>query len=148
MAEVTTFRKQLILTSFLVLAFSPTIIYLEILTKPFWRIYIEEFFGRFIPLTIVYLTYPKGRLIDRIVVGIVAGLTFGLVEIAVKTDTLGMFSPLMFIPVAYVHCVNGMIASLVIGESVENKWWSLLPLGFIIPAFWHSLYNVGLVGFV
>lgn len=146
--KVTTFRKQLILTSFLVLVCSLLIIYLELLTKPFWRIYIEEFLGRFIPLTIVYLIYPKGRLIDRLAIGIVAGITFGIVEIMVKIDTLGTFSPLMLIPVAYVHCVNGMIASLIIGESIENKWWSLLPLGFIIPAFWHSMYNVGLVGFV
>ena len=141
--------KQIGLVSLLVIALFPLVIFFDSVVKPFYVAFIEELLGRFIPLLIVYLLYPRGTLGDRVAVGIACGMTFGLLEMFVKTYlTIGKFSPLYFIPHSFVHCVNGIVASIIIGESIENKWYILIPLAYILCSFWHCIYNTGFIGLI
>ena len=140
--------KQIIIVSTVTIISFPLIILLDSLVSRFWVAYVEELLGRFIPLLLTYILLPRGTLGDRVTVGIVCGMTFGILEIWIKVIQLGYFTPLMIVPLSFVHCVNGIIASTIIGESIENRWWTLIPLAYILCSFWHALYNTGLVGFV
>jgi len=131
-------RKAILESSFFVFIFFPIIYLIELHTPTFFVPTIEESLGRLIPLLIA-LYFNRNA--NPFTVGMATGLTFGVLEIFVKTVCLGYFSPLMLVPMFAVHVVNATIQSFVIDVSYRDRTYSLIPVAFIICVFWHWLYN-------
>lgn len=130
------------------ISFFPLVVILDSISKPFYVAFIEELFGKTVPLLLTFLIlHPLDSWVDNGVVGIICGMTFGYLEIFTKTLILGFFSPLMLLPFSFVHCVNGMVDGVLIGEGIKRKWWSLIPLAYILTSFHHMTWNT-LVGFM
>jgi len=124
----------------LISAFFPLVYLIELGTPVFWAPFIEESLARFIPLLIVYIII-NSRHPDPLILGIIAGVTFGILEIFTKILTLGYFSILMLVPFFAVHLANGVVQSFGIYFSVRQKAYVLLPVIYIITVMWHWLYN-------
>jgi len=129
-------RKTVILVSIFFL-----LIYLiELVIPTFFVAFVEEFFGRLLPFIIVYYTY-RATSGEATVVGVTAGITFGVLEMFVKIMALNGFSVLMLVPILAVHIPNSVMQSLVVNFGYKNKAYVLIPVIYIIAVFWHWLYN-------
>lgn len=125
-------------TSFFVLVFFPLIYLLELTLPTFFVPFIEESLARLVPLLIVLYFHRNVHPFD---IGLVAGATFGILEICVKTINLGHFSILMLAPMFLVHVPNAVAQSVVIHFSYDRRKYALIPVAFIICALYHWLYN-------
>lgn len=122
-----------------VLLFFPIICLIELRSPLFFVPFIEEFFGRLLPFVIVYRYLHDN--VNPVTVGISAGMTFGVLEIASKISILGYFSPLMLLPVVFVHVPNAVIQSVVVNACYNDRSYALIPTAYIICVLWHWLYN-------
>jgi len=122
-----------------ILLFFPIVCLIELNTPTFYVPFIEEFFGRLLPLIIVLRQYHDG--VNPVTVGISAGITFGVLEIASKVQFLGYFSPLMILPVTFVHIPNAVVQSVAVNASYNTRSYSLIPAVYTICVLWHWLYN-------
>jgi len=132
-------RKAIMQSVFFVVAFFPIVYLIEIELPTFFVAFIEEGFGRLLPLLIALYFYHNH--INPITVGIATGMTFGILEIIVKTINLGYASYLMLVPVALVHIPNASIQSVVINFSYNRRTYALIPAAYFICVLWHWLYN-------
>ena len=138
-------NKIAIVVSIILIVF-PFLFVIEQELPDFWIAFVEEALIRFLPLLVVYSVYQSLPLSEYIVLGVITGMTYGILEMCVKIIAYG-FNILMLFPLYFIHIVNGIVMSVLVGEGIKHRWWVLLPFAWIICSMWHMTWNTT-IGFI
>lgn len=138
--------KRVAIIFAVILIVFPFLFVIEQQLPDFWIAFVEEGLIRFLPLAVLYTIYQSLPLREYIVLGVITGMTYGILELCVKVIAFG-FNILMLFPLYFVHIINGIVMSVLVGEGIKHRWLVLLPFAWIICSMWHMTWNTA-VGFI